>query len=87
MNVLGHDDVADQSKFVAVANFSKNLRHDIPELSATEQRQAVITTEGHKVKMIPPMLALETFGHTRENLRHPPLQIKGWGTRKSNAPP
>jgi hypothetical protein len=62
MNVVGHHDVADHNKLIALAGFFEDLQKIVP-MRTCQPRLAVITTIGEKVQIIMARIALEGGGH------------------------
>jgi hypothetical protein len=88
VNVLGHDNISDQRKSVAVAHLTKNLDKNILGANRTQKRQTSIAGEGNEMQMAAPVVANEFVGHaTREKSTPDPLKSKGSATRKSQTSP
>ena len=66
MQVLGHDDVADDTETIAGADFLENLRGQISGASGSEKRSSLIAAERDEVKIAAPDDALKIFGHRRK---------------------
>ena len=65
MQVFGHDDVADDAKMIAGADFLENLHGEISGASGSEKGSSLVAAEGDEVKVAASGDALEIFGHRR----------------------
>ena len=85
VNVFRHVRVTHERKTVAVADFAQHLDKDILGANRTQERLALITTEGNEVKMPAPVDASEFVGHRGEETPKPrPFEKReGSATRKS----
>ena len=63
MNVVGHHDVADHHKLVALADLLENLQEQIALARAGQPGLAMITATGEKVEIVVAGVALEACGH------------------------
>ncbi len=63
MNVVGHHDVADHNKLVALTDFLEYLQKQIVPFWTREPGLAVITTTGEEVEIIVARVALGAGGH------------------------
>ena len=65
MEVLRHDDIADNDKAIAAAHLLEHLQKQTAALRCTQDRTAVITARGDEMQVAPAITSSETFGHAR----------------------
>ncbi len=64
--MFGHNDVANQGKFVASARFFERLYGKISGADSPKQGPPLIATEGDEMQITMAGKALEVFGHRSE---------------------
>lgn len=85
MDVLGHDDVADDAEAVGDARLFEDAQDEVAPASGSQERTAMVTTAGDEVEMSVSVEALEIARHrgslSRGNRFHPDKQRRlVWGT-------
>ncbi len=63
VNVVGHHDIADYNKLVALAGLLEDLQEQIASARAGQPGLAMITTAGEKVEIVVAGVALEAGGY------------------------
>ena len=66
VKVFWHDDIADESKGVASADFLENLHSKISGAGGGEEWSSLVAAEGDEVKVAASGNAVEILGHRRE---------------------
>jgi hypothetical protein len=79
--VVGHRDVADHNKLVALTDFFEDFEEQVAPLWACQPRLAMIRTTGEEVEIIMAGVALKTGGHVPNFMK---ADIDGWRDQKQN---
>ena len=85
VNVIRHNDVANECKTVALPDFAENLNESILGTNRTQEGHAPVTTERDEMKMPAPVNSNQFVGHGVEGTSKPrPFENReGSATRKS----
>src|SRR6266699_3460499 len=78
MHMVGHHHIAHQQESILSPNSGELLDEHIPCPRCCEQGQPPVTTEGHKMKLTLPVVALQSLRHSTPKI--PTLKHRGWGT-------
>ena len=73
MDVIGHEDVPDQSESIARAHLAENLHGEVSGANGSKEMPALIAAEGDEMKITLANDALETLGHMEKSEAGPPF--------------
>src|SRR5712692_5875982 len=75
MHMVGHDHIAHQQESILSPNSAELLDEHIPCPRCSEEGQPPVTTEGHKMKLTLPVVALQSRRHSTP--KSPPSNTEG----------
>jgi hypothetical protein len=82
MNVVGHRDVADHHKLIALTDFFEDFEEQVAPFWVCQPRLAMIRTTGEEVEIIMAGLALQAGGHAPEF--YSKADIERWRDQRQN---